>query len=49
MMKFTNYQRDEKCLQVTVQPKMKTALEIANGLILKLILKKSYSRVWTAF
>jgi len=49
MMQLTSYRRDEKCLQVTVQPKLKTVIEISKGLILKLILKKSYSRLWTAF
>ena len=48
MMQLTNYRRDEKCLQVTVQPKLNRVIEISKGLILKLILKKSYSRLWTA-
>jgi hypothetical protein len=44
-----DYWRDEKCLQVVVQPKLKTAVEISKGSILELILKKSYSRLWSAF
>jgi len=38
-MQLSNYRRDEKYLQVTVQPKLKTAIDISKGFVLKVILK----------